>query len=155
MSKLWSATNIRVAGTGLTEDKFLSFLSSLIGDHDVTKRSSSSQTKGRSVTTSIQRERIFDVADLTAMPRGRAVMLASGVPAALVKLDHYSTAQYAEQVTQSKSYYEGLAVKEGRPPVGAVSHCAAADVLPERRFMGARLAPTALSKKPSNASLGP
>jgi type IV secretory pathway TraG/TraD family ATPase VirD4 len=113
MSKLWSAANIRVAGAGLAEDKFLSFLSSLIGDHDVTKRSSSTQTKGRSVTTSIQRERILDIADLTAMPRGRAVMLASGMPAALVKLDHYSTSSFAQQVDQSRTYYEGLAVKEG------------------------------------------
>ncbi len=70
MSKLWSAANIRVAGAGLAEDKFLPFLASLIGDHDVVKRSSSSQSKGRSVTTSLQRERILDTADLTAMPRG-------------------------------------------------------------------------------------
>jgi type IV secretory pathway TraG/TraD family ATPase VirD4 len=112
MSKLWSAANIRVAGAGLAEDKFLPFLSNLIGDHDVIKRSSSSQTKGRSVTTSMQREKIFDVADLTAMPRGRAVMLASGMPAALIKLDHYSARPYAEQVTQSKKYYEGRVVDD-------------------------------------------
>ena len=115
MSKLWSAANIRVAGAGLAEDKFLPFLSSLIGDHDVIKRSSSSQSKGRSVTTSLQRERIFDVSDLTAMPRGRAVMLASGMPAALVKLDHYSQRPYAAKVEASKSYYEGRAVTEGQP----------------------------------------
>ncbi|MDY0891643.1 TraG/TraD/VirD4 family protein [Frigoribacterium sp. CFBP9030] len=114
LSKLWSSANIRVAGAGLAEDKSLSFLSSLIGDHDVTKRCSSTQSKGRGVTTSLQREWIFDVADLTAMPRGRAVMLASGIPAALVKLDHYSTGEFAEHVAQSRTYYEGLAVKEGR-----------------------------------------
>ena len=40
-------------------------------------------------------------------------MLASGMPAALVKLDHYSTSEFAEQVVHSRTYYEGLAVKEG------------------------------------------
>lgn len=109
MSKLWSAANVRVAGAGLAEEKFLPFLSNLIGDHDVVKRSSSSQSKGRSVTTSMQRERIFDVSDLAAMPRGRAVMLTSGMPAALIKLDHYSTRPYADQVTESKKYFEGRA----------------------------------------------
>jgi type IV secretory pathway TraG/TraD family ATPase VirD4 len=110
MSKLWSAANIRVAGAGLAEDKFLPFLASLIGDHDVVKRSSSSQSKGRSITTSLQRERILDVADLTAMPRGRAVLLASGAPASLIKLDHFSARPYAQAVNDSRTYYEARAV---------------------------------------------
>lgn len=109
MSKLWSAANIRVAGAGLSEERFLPFLSNLIGDHDVVKRSSSSQTKDRSVTTSVARERIFDVSDLTSLPRGRAIMLASGMPAALIKLDHYSTRPYGNQVAQSKAYFEARA----------------------------------------------
>jgi len=115
MAKLWSSANIRVTGAGLAEDKFLPFLSSLIGDNDVIKRSSSTQTKGRSVTTSLQRERILDVAGLTAMPRGRAVMLASGMPAALVKLDHFSTRPYATAVDQSRAFYEGQALTDTRP----------------------------------------
>ena len=110
MSKLWSAANIRVAGAGLAEDKFLPFLASLIGDHDVVKRSSSSQSKGRSVTTSLQRERILDTADLTAMPRGRAVLLASGAPATLIKLNHFSKRPYAQAVNDSREYYEARAV---------------------------------------------
>lgn len=47
MNKLWSAANIRVAGSGLSEEKFLPFLASLIGDRDVTKHTSSTQRGGR------------------------------------------------------------------------------------------------------------
>lgn len=73
MKKLWSAANIRVAGSGLSDSAFLPFLSQLIGDHDVIRRTSSTQKGGRSVSTAIQRERLLDVGDLAALPRGRAV----------------------------------------------------------------------------------
>jgi type IV secretory pathway TraG/TraD family ATPase VirD4 len=119
MAKLWSAANIRVAGSGLAEDKFLPFVASLVGDHDVLKRSSSSQTRGRSVTTSVQRERIFDISDIEALPRGRALMLAAGTPATLIKLDHFSTRPYAEKVASSREFYEARAATEGHlPPKG-------------------------------------
>lgn len=106
MNKLWSAANIRVAGSGLSEDKFLPFLSSLVGDRDVTKRSASSQRGGRSTTTNIQRERVFDPSDIGQLPRGRAIMTASGQPAALLALQHFSTKPYGDEVKESQRYYE-------------------------------------------------
>ncbi|MEW1982429.1 TraM recognition domain-containing protein [Citricoccus sp. NPDC079358] len=106
MKKLWSAANIRVAGSGLSDSAFLPFLSQLIGDHDVTRRTSSTQKGGRSVSTSIQRERLMDVNDIAALPRGRAVLSTSGLPSALVELQHYSTQPYGDDVTVSKEYYE-------------------------------------------------
>ena len=111
MNKLWSAANVRVAGSGLSEDKFLPFLSSLIGDRDVTKRTSSTQRGGRSTTTSVQRERIFEASDIAQLPRGRAIMTASGQPALLLALDHFSTKPYADDVTASQDYYESLIVE--------------------------------------------
>lgn len=108
MNKLWSAANIRVAGRGLSEDKFLPFFSSLIGDRDVTKRSTSAQRGGRSVTTNVQRERIFEPSDLAELPRGRAILTASGQPAALLALEHFSTKPYGGEVKQSQEYYESL-----------------------------------------------
>ena len=108
MNKLWSAANIRVAGRGLSEDKFLPFFSSLVGDRDVTKRSTSAQKGGRSVTTNVQRERIFDPSDLAELPRGRAILTASGQPAALLALQHFSAKPYGDQVKESQQYYESL-----------------------------------------------
>ncbi len=113
MGKLWSAANVRVVGSGLAEDKYLPFISQAIGDFDAVKRSRSSQSRGGSTTTSLQRERIFDVSDLVALPAGRAVMMATQTPAALLKLDHFSARPYAEKVKQSQDYYEARAVERG------------------------------------------
>ena len=114
MNKLWGAANIRVAGSGLSDDKFLPFLSQLIGDRDVLKRSSSTSSKsGRSVSSSVQREKIMDVSDLAALPRGRAILTSSGMPSGLIELKHFSTKPYAQDVEGSKAYYEGVAVEKG------------------------------------------
>lgn len=118
MNKLWGAANIRVAGSGLSDDKFLPFLAQLIGERDVLKRSSSTNGRtGRSVSSSMQRERILDVADLAALPRGRAILTSSGLPAGLIELQHYSTKLYGRDVQDSQSYYEGLDSSIGRVEV--------------------------------------
>ncbi|MGP9543092.1 type IV secretory system conjugative DNA transfer family protein, partial [Glutamicibacter sp. AOP5-B1-3] len=109
MNKLWGAANIRVAGSGLSDDKFLPFLTQVIGERDVLKRSSSTSARsGRSVSSSMQREKILDVADLAALPRGRAILTSSGLPAGLIELQHYSTKPYGDDVRDSQRYYEGL-----------------------------------------------
>ncbi|GED11272.1 type IV secretory system conjugative DNA transfer family protein [Cellulosimicrobium cellulans] len=113
MQKLWSAANVRVVGSGLSEDKFLPFVSNLVGDHDVLKRSTSQHKGGRTVSTSVQRQRIFDVSDLTALPRGRAVLMASGTPAALLRLDHFSARPYADKVSASFAHYEKARAQVG------------------------------------------
>lgn len=106
MRKLWNASNVRVAGSGLQDADFLPFLSQVVGDRDVVRRTSSAQRGGRSVSTSVSRERILDVSDLAAMPRGRAVMSTSGAPAALVTLEHYSAKPYGPSVRASQAHYE-------------------------------------------------
>lgn len=98
MDKLWGAANIniRVAGSGLSDDKFLPFLAQLVGERDVLKRSSSTSGKsGRSVSSSMQREKIMEVSDLAALARGRAILTSSGMPAGLIDLQHYSSMPYA------------------------------------------------------------
>ncbi|GAA2559296.1 hypothetical protein HD598_002741 [Neomicrococcus aestuarii] len=109
MKKLWSAANIRVAGSGLSDNTFLPFLSQLVGDHDVVKRSSSTQKGGRSVSTSIQREKIMDVADLAALPRGRAILTSSGMPPALIELEHFTAKNYGRDCLDSQRLFENSA----------------------------------------------
>jgi len=112
MQKMWSAANIRVAGSGLSEDKFLPFLSNLIGDRDVVKRTSTAQRGGHSTSTSVQRERILEPSDLAQLPRGRAVLTSSGFPAALLNLQHFSQKPYAQDIKDSQDYYEGLVAEK-------------------------------------------
>ncbi len=100
MKKVLSACNVRGVGKGIAETDFLKDVSLMIGDHDV--RTTSLTTGGhggsRSRQLSNRREAILEVAELTAMPQGRAVVFVSGVPAVLVRLRHWSARPYAASV---------------------------------------------------------
>ncbi len=108
MRKLWSAANIRVIGAGLAEERFLTEVSTLIGDRDVVHRSATTGRGGRGTSASLHREPIFAVSDLAKLPIGRAVMLASGMPATLLRLVHHSQTDYAEKVRASQAYYTSI-----------------------------------------------
>lgn len=84
---LWSAANVRLYAGGVVDHEFLEQLSQLCGDHEVTKTSTSAGVRqARSTQWSTQKERIFPVADLAALPRGRAVALLSGAAPKLIEL---------------------------------------------------------------------
>jgi len=106
MRKLWSASNIRVAGSGLSDDTFLPFLSRIVGDHDVVRRTAS--TTGnfrRQYSSAVHRERTLDESDLGALPQGRAILSTSGMPTALLKLEHFSDKPYGQDCTDSEAFY--------------------------------------------------
>ncbi|MCJ1675459.1 TraM recognition domain-containing protein [Rathayibacter sp. VKM Ac-2929] len=84
MLKLWSAANVKLYAGGVAEDEFLRTLSELIGTYDKETTSASYNKGVRSTTSALRREKILEVADLTSMGRGRAIMLSSGARAALV-----------------------------------------------------------------------
>jgi len=101
MKKLWSASNVKVYGGGVGEAGFLEDLSKLIGDFDRNAKSVSNSKEGRGVTHQLQRERIYDVADLASLPKGRAVVLSSGNMAALVHTQPWMTGRHAAAVRAS------------------------------------------------------
>lgn len=101
MRKLWSVSNVKVYGGGVSEDAFLESLSKLIGDFDRQASSVSSGRGGRSVNQQLHRERILDVADLAAMPKGRAVVLSSGNRPTLIRTQPWMTGPHAEKVKAS------------------------------------------------------
>ena len=106
MTKLWSASNIRIAGSGLSEQDFLSFLSRLVGPQDVTKRTASTAGRaGRQISTAVQRETTLEVSDIGGLDRGRALLFSSGNPPGLLKLAHYSEKDYADDIAESETYY--------------------------------------------------
>lgn len=81
MRKLWSAANVKVYGGGVSEVELLSEVSQLVGDYDLRQLSTSYGKGGRST----RRERVLEVSELGALPRGRALLIASGVPPTLIK----------------------------------------------------------------------
>jgi len=98
MKKLWSAANIKVYAGGVDEVDFLTDLSKAIGDYTNNRPSVSYGKNGRSVSRQDQSELILDVADLRSMPRGRAIVLASGTRAALMRTVPWMNGPHAEAV---------------------------------------------------------
>lgn len=87
MNKLWSAANVKAYGGGVSEDKFLQSLSTLIGMEyvDQVQTSSSRQGTSRSVSVGAAQRPIAPVSELMAMPPNRAWVFASGAPAVYVR----------------------------------------------------------------------
>ena len=109
MRKLWSAANVKMYGGGVSEVEFLSELSQLIGDFDLNTTSVSHGRGGRSTNRAVRRERVLDVADLQAMPKGRAVVFASGAPAALVRTLPWMAGPHAAAVRASIAKHDPAA----------------------------------------------
>lgn len=123
MRKLWSAANIRGVGASIAEADFLKDVSELIGDHDVRARTvSSGRGQGASVSSHLRRDRILDVSELAALPTGRAVVFASGIPATLARLVHYSEGPWADVIGQQT----GTARNPLVAPTSAAPHTPAA-----------------------------
>lgn len=101
MKKLWSAANIKVYGGGVSEGAFLEDLSRMIGDYDRQASSVSTGRGQRTVSQQLHRERILDVADLAALPKGRAVVFASGSRPTLIRTQPWMTGPHADAVRAS------------------------------------------------------
>ncbi|MEU6278108.1 TraM recognition domain-containing protein [Streptomyces populi] len=105
MDALWSAATIKLLGAGLDDADFVEKVSRLVGEHDVSTVSWSRGKEGRSRSTSYRLERILPADRIRALPKGTALLLATGVRPALVRLrpwyaepgaDRIATAAQAE-----------------------------------------------------------
>ncbi|MGL5828703.1 MAG: type IV secretory system conjugative DNA transfer family protein, partial [Angustibacter sp.] len=115
MKKLWSASNIKCYGGGVDEEQFLEHLSKVIGDYDQKTRSVSSGKGQRSVSEQLNRQRILDVSDLASMPKGRAMVFASGSRPTLIRTQPWMTGPQADAVRASIRAHD---------PQGSVAHTA-------------------------------
>ncbi|WP_438297934.1 type IV secretory system conjugative DNA transfer family protein [Streptomyces sp. HUAS TT7] len=86
MDSLWSAATVKVLGSGLDDAEFAEKVSRLIGEHKVAETSVSHGSTGRSVSTSRRRERVMEAAEIRALPKGRALLLATGVRVGMIRL---------------------------------------------------------------------
>ncbi len=124
MKKLWSASNVKVYGGGVSEGAFLEELSRVIGDYDRLSSSTSSGRGHRTVSQQLHRERILDVADLAAMPKGRAVVLASGARPTLIRTQPWMTGPHAAAVRASIAAHDPVAertIREAQTELAAVA----------------------------------
>ncbi len=86
MDAMWSASTIKVIGSGIDDPDFADKLSRLIGDHDVETRSISHSDSGKSTSISMRQERILPADAIRALPKGTALAFATGMRAAMLDL---------------------------------------------------------------------
>ncbi|MGB3376006.1 MAG: conjugal transfer protein, partial [Microbacterium sp.] len=79
---------------------------------------------GRGVSSQLHRERILDVSDLGALPKGRAIVLASGSPPTLIRTQPWMTGPHADAVRASIAAHDPQAeqtIREAQQEVAAVA----------------------------------
>jgi type IV secretory pathway TraG/TraD family ATPase VirD4 len=85
MDTLWSAATVKIIGSGLDDPKLADDISRLAGDHDVPTTSHNRGDGRHSTSTSTRRERIIAPDQVRALPKGRALLLATGTPVAMLQ----------------------------------------------------------------------
>ena len=104
MAALWSAATIKVIGAGIDDAKLAEDLSRLVGEHDVPVGSRTQDGSGiSSWQTSTQRRRILEPAQIRAIERGHALLFATGIPAAMIRLLPWYTGPHAAQLERDNT----------------------------------------------------
>ncbi|MFI0721953.1 TraM recognition domain-containing protein, partial [Streptomyces sp. NPDC021224] len=86
MDALWSAATVKIIGSGIDDADFADRLSRMIGDHDVQTVSVSTSESGKSTSVSMRTERILPPDAIRALPKGKALMFATGIRTAMLDL---------------------------------------------------------------------
>ncbi|MEU0844033.1 TraM recognition domain-containing protein [Streptomyces sp. NPDC005962] len=86
MDAMWSAATIKLVGSGIDDPDFADKLSRMIGDHDVETASTSHSESGKSTSLSMRQERILPADAIRALPKGTALVFATGMRVAVLDL---------------------------------------------------------------------
>ncbi|MFF7702843.1 type IV secretory system conjugative DNA transfer family protein [Streptomyces lydicus] len=98
MDSLLSAATIKVIGSGMDDADFADKISRLGGDHDVRTVSVSTGESGKSTSVSMRQERVLPLDVLRAMPKGTAVLMATGIRLARIDLKPWYKGQGAKKL---------------------------------------------------------
>jgi type IV secretory pathway TraG/TraD family ATPase VirD4 len=99
METLWAAATVKLVGPGLDDDAFLERISRLVGDHDVPTRALHYASGSNGENISLRRQRILPPEELRQLPKGTAVLFATGARAALVELQPWYRGPRAAELT--------------------------------------------------------
>ncbi|MDJ0322092.1 type IV secretory system conjugative DNA transfer family protein [Pseudarthrobacter sp. PS3-L1] len=108
MRKIFSASSVKVIGSGIDEEDFLNKMSSLIGDYTYTTVSDSTSKTGRSRSVSVDggKERILSVSDLSSLPIGRSIVKRSGTPPVMIKTVPWYKDKHADSIWLSLNIFD-------------------------------------------------
>ncbi|MFB6553807.1 type IV secretory system conjugative DNA transfer family protein [Streptomyces sp. NPDC056405] len=99
MDAMWSASTVKVIGSGIDDPDFADKLSRLIGDHDVQTTSTSHSESGKSTSVSMRQERILPADAIRALPKGTALCFATGMRAAMLDLRPWYREPWATELS--------------------------------------------------------
>ena len=99
---LWGAATIKLIGAGMDDATFAEDISRLVGDHEVSTQSRTAGGHGGATRTwSTRTQRILPAAMIRALPKGTALLLATGTkPAQLSLLPWYRGPQREQIATE-------------------------------------------------------
>ncbi|MDW4909167.1 TraM recognition domain-containing protein [Streptomyces sp. ADMS] len=103
MDAMWSASTVKVIGSGIDDPDFADKLSRLIGDHDVETTSTSISDSGKSTSVSMRQERILPADAIRALPKGTALCFATGMRAAMLDLRPWYAEPDADALTAASA----------------------------------------------------
>ena len=103
MRELWGAATVKVVGSGVDDADFAEDMSRLIGEHDIDIVSYNRGGGTHTYSTSTRRERILSAADIRALPRNEAILLATGIRPALIRLLPWYESRRAEQIRAAET----------------------------------------------------
>lgn len=106
MDALMTAANHRIYGGGNLPGRLLEMFSNAIGDYHYTTPGSPASKGSPSGPRQEHKDRIFDVAELQALPRGRAILLSSGNRAMLLRTVPWMASPQAAAVRASLEKYD-------------------------------------------------
>lgn len=115
--KIMRAQSIEVYGGGIAALDYLEHWSRMTGPHDVADRSRSLGPGGVNRTLTWRSEPIFDVAQLGALPKDRAlVRLPNHGPLLVEKIPWYINPEFEPQIRRSLARFENGAAETVAPP---------------------------------------
>ena len=104
MKALWAASTVKLIGSGGDDDDLAEKVSKLIGDHDVATVSvTSGAGRQGSASTSVQQRRVMSLADVNSLPKGRAIVMATGIKPVVVKLQPSYTGPQARAIAAAEA----------------------------------------------------
>lgn len=103
MDAMWSASTVKVIGSGIDDPDFADKLSRLIGDHDVETTSTSHSESGKSTSIGMRQERILPPDAIRALPKGTALLFATGLRAAMLDLRPWYQEPQAEELAAASA----------------------------------------------------
>ncbi|MFI1185788.1 type IV secretory system conjugative DNA transfer family protein [Streptomyces californicus] len=103
MDAMWSASTVKMVGSGIDDPDFADKLSRLIGDHDVETTSTSHSDSGKSTSVSMRQERILPADAIRALPKGSALCFATGMKVAMLDLRPWYAEPGAKELSEASA----------------------------------------------------